>query len=171
MSRGAMFRRILLAVDGTSSSEMAISFATALAEQCSAAVHVLHVNEHLVGGRGLTVRTSDEAAQLVADAAVQLQSAGIEVSGAVCVSSYREVARRIAEIAEGCSADVILLGSSRRRHLERMFSRRVRARTLRLSSLPVLTAPSPLRFSKKGAQLELADAVSVLLERETTGSK
>jgi nucleotide-binding universal stress UspA family protein len=150
---------------------MAISIATALAQQCSAAVHVLHVNEHLVGGRGLTVRTSDEAAQLVADAAVQLQAVEIEVSGTVCVSSYRDVARRIAEIAEGCSAEVILLGSRRRRHLGGLFSRRVRARTLRLSSLPVLTAPSPLRFSKKGARLELADAVTVLLEREATRSK
>ncbi len=47
-----MFTRILLAIDDSASSEAAVSFATAMAKQSSAAVRVVHVNEYLVGGRG-----------------------------------------------------------------------------------------------------------------------
>ena len=58
-----MFTRILLAIDDSASSEAAVSFATAMARQSSAAVRVVHVNEYLVGGRGYTVETQGEAIQ------------------------------------------------------------------------------------------------------------
>jgi Universal stress protein family len=58
----------------------------------------------------------------------------------------REPARIVAAAYER-SADAIVLGSNRNRRLARLFSTRVRERTTRLSSLPVLTAPSPLQVT------------------------
>jgi len=56
-----MFTRILLAIDDSPSSDVAVSFATAMARQSVASVRVVHVNEYLVGGRGFTIETHAEA--------------------------------------------------------------------------------------------------------------
>jgi nucleotide-binding universal stress UspA family protein len=142
-----MFDRILLALDDSSAGEVATVFATALARRTSATVHVLHVNERLVGGGGLTLRSRREATDLVMTAVRQLAEAGVRAGGSVSVSSYRGVPARIMAAAYERSADAIVLGSNRDRRLARLFSTRVRERTTRLTSLPVLTAPSPLQVT------------------------
>ena len=43
-----MFERLLVAIDNSPGSDVALSFAVALAKQSGASVHVLHVNEHVV---------------------------------------------------------------------------------------------------------------------------
>ncbi|HXN59198.1 MAG TPA: hypothetical protein VN886_01985, partial [Acidimicrobiales bacterium] len=48
------------------------------------------------------------------------------------------------------AAGAIVLGSTRNRRLRRLFSAQVRERTTRLTSLPVLTAPAPLRVTPLG---------------------
>ena len=54
-----MFERILLALDDSPAGEVATAFTGALAQRAGAetSVHVLHVNERLVGGRGVTLHT------------------------------------------------------------------------------------------------------------------
>ena len=145
-----MFDRILLALDDSPAGEIAILFAAALARRTGAGVHVLHVNERLVGGNGVTLRSRSEATDLVAGAVRQLADAGVRASGSVCVAPYRGVPARIVAAARERTADVIVLGSTRRRRLGRLFSPRVRERTTRLTSLPVLTAPSPLTVTSVG---------------------
>jgi nucleotide-binding universal stress UspA family protein len=142
-----MFDRILLALDDSSAGEVATVFATALARRTGATVHVLHVNERLVGGNGLTLRSRLEATDLVSLALRQIADAGVRAGGSVSVSSYRAVPARIVAVAYERSADAIVLGSNRNRRLARLFSTRVRERTTRLTSLPVLTAPSPLQVT------------------------
>jgi nucleotide-binding universal stress UspA family protein len=140
-----MFDRILLAIDDSPAGDVAAVFATALARQAGAAVHVLHVNERLVGGRGVTLRTRDEATALVSVVVEQLAEAGVRAGGTVRVAPYRAVPTHIVAVAQEREADAIVLGSHRRRRLGRLFSAQVRERTTRLTSLPVLVAPSPLR--------------------------
>jgi nucleotide-binding universal stress UspA family protein len=139
-----MFDRILLALDDSPAGEMATVFAGALGRRTGASVHVLHVNERLVGGYGVTLRSRMEAMDLVTGAVHQLVDAGVRAGGSICVSSYRHVPERIVAAAHERTAGAIVLGSHRRRKLGRLFSPRVRERTIRLSSLPVLTAPAPL---------------------------
>jgi nucleotide-binding universal stress UspA family protein len=139
-----MFTRLLLAIDDSPGSGVAVAFATALARHHEASVHVFHVNEHLVGGHGVTLQTRAEATDLITGVVGQLRSAGVRATGSSVVASYREVPSRIASAARDCGADAILLGSERHRRLGRLFSPRVRARTTRLTSLPVVTAPAPL---------------------------
>ena len=90
-----MFDRILLALDDSPAGEVATVFATALACRSGATVHVLHVNERLVGGNGLTLRSKQEATELVTAAVRQLADAGVRAGGSVHVSSYRAVPARI----------------------------------------------------------------------------
>ncbi|HEY1652777.1 MAG TPA: universal stress protein [Acidimicrobiales bacterium] len=142
-----MFDRILLALDDSPAGEVALLFAGALARRTGASVHVLHVNERVVAGAGTTLRTRDEVSDLVTSAVRQLADIGVPASGSACVAWHRGVPARIVAKAEGEAADAIVLGSTRRRLWGRLFAAQVRERTTRLSSLTVLTAPSPLRVT------------------------
>jgi len=142
-----MFDRLLLALDDSPAGDVATVFAGALARRTGATVHVLHVNERLVGGNGVTLRTRAEASGLVTAAVHRLAQAGVRAGGSVRVSSYRDVPDRIVAAARERSADAIVLGSNRNRRLGRLFSARVRERTTRRTSLPVLTAPAPMKVT------------------------
>jgi nucleotide-binding universal stress UspA family protein len=143
-----MFQRVLLAVDGSDAGPVAISFTMALAPP-GAAVHVVHVNQYQLGGRGLTVETGDEARGPVHDAVADLLAARLRATGVVCTSTSFGVAERIVAEAERWAADAIVVGSRRHRGCRRLLGQGVRARVIRLSQLPVLTAPAPLRVSRR----------------------
>jgi nucleotide-binding universal stress UspA family protein len=142
-----MFTRILLAIDETDASEAAISFVAAMARQSGASVRVVHVNEYLVGGRGYTTRTQSEAIEHLEGAVNVLRAAGIKTEGALYLTNCFGIDLRIVNSAHDWSADVIVLGSRRHRRLGlfgRLGAKRIRDRVTALTSLPVLTAPSPL---------------------------
>ena len=80
-----MFNRILLAVDASSSSEAAVSFAMAMAAQSSGTIRVVHVNEYLVGGRGFTAETQAEAINHLENAVAALHR-GRDTDGGVALS-------------------------------------------------------------------------------------
>jgi nucleotide-binding universal stress UspA family protein len=159
-----MFDRLLLALDDSPAGEVATLFATALARRTGASVHVLHVNERLVGGNGATLRTRLESTELVSAAVRQLAEAGVRAGGSVCMSSYRGVPQRIVTTALDRSADAIVLGSTRNRRLARLFSAQVRERTTRLTALPVLTAPSPLKVTSPTGAAEWTDDLGRTLD-------
>ncbi len=153
-----MFERFVLAIDETSAGDVGVSFASALARQHGAPVHVVHGNLYLVGGRGVTVETREEATRLLDSAVAQLEAAGVETTGEVFHASVFGVAPRIADAAEDFGADAILLGSHRHRRMTRIFGRGVRERVIRATALPVLTAPSPLKLgwgSRRGPSAEI----------------
>jgi nucleotide-binding universal stress UspA family protein len=154
-----MFERILLALDDSPAGEVATAFAGALAQRAgtAASVHVLHVNEGLVGGHGLTLRTRQEAIDLVTAAVRQLADVGVRAGGSIWVSTYRDVPGRIVAEAAERSAGAIVLGSNRRRRWGRLFSAQVRERTTRLTSLPVLVAPAPLKVTTSLAHRDPRD--------------
>ena len=141
-----MLKRILLALDSSDSGPVAVSFTMALASQ-AAEVRVLHINEFLVGGRGLTLETSAEAGVLLEEALHQLRSCGLTASGVLATATCSSVADCIVAEADRWSADAIVLGSARRRGLRRIACQGVRERVVRASCLPVLIAPAPLRVA------------------------
>ena len=162
-----MFGKLLVAVDDTDRSELALSFAAAVAQQCSADVHVLHVKEFVVGTRGITFFSDEKAVKLVTGAMAQLRSEGIRASGSVRRALYRHVALCIASMAAEISADAIVLGTGRNRRLGRVFSPQVRERTIRLTSLPVIVAPEPLGLDSDDP-LDVAEPKPVSLNHEWT---
>jgi nucleotide-binding universal stress UspA family protein len=146
-----MFRRILLAVDGSQSGEVAVSFVGGMARHSGAVVRVLLVNELLVGGRGYARLTDKEARAVVDDAVRALVVLGVPAVGEVRVGSPFDIAGRITEAATDWNADVIVLGSRRRRShalLRRLPGSGVRDLVTSLSTLPTVIAPAPLRTGR-----------------------
>ncbi|HEY3841741.1 MAG TPA: universal stress protein [Acidimicrobiales bacterium] len=165
-----MFERLLLAIDDSPASEVAISFATALAQRGDSAVHILHVNEYIVGGRNVTLKTRSEATELIGGAVLSLRAAGVRASATALVASHRDVPATIVEVAQARGSQAIVLGSRRQRRLGRIFSPQVRERTTRLTALPILTAPSPLLVSAHQL-LNVDDVVRAELERAAATSR
>ncbi len=155
-----MFRRILLALDAGTTGSVATSFTVALARQCHAAVHVVHVNEYLAGGRGLTSETPAEAADLVADALRDMHAAGVTATGITYRTTLFDVPAAICDLAEQLQADVIVVGSRRRRR-PRLLRRSTRDRIERKTPLPVITAPAPLRVDKSARTLQEAPPLGI----------
>jgi nucleotide-binding universal stress UspA family protein len=149
-----MFSRILLALDGTKSSEVAVSFATALARQSGSSVRVVHVNELLVGGRGYASETERESMEIVDQAVGYLRREGVDADGVHHLANCFTIADRIAEAAQDWNADVIVFGSKRRRWLPR-FGGGLRERVTGISGLPVLVAPAPLKLARRDSSREL----------------
>jgi nucleotide-binding universal stress UspA family protein len=109
---------------------------------------VLHVREYVIGEGGVTLLTRAEVTELITNAVLELRAAGVRATGSSVTSTHREVPNHIVETAQNRSAGAIVLGSNRHRRLGRLFSPRVRERTTRLTSLLVLTAPSPLEIGR-----------------------
>jgi nucleotide-binding universal stress UspA family protein len=145
-----MFKRILIGVDDGEAADVAVSFASALAERFGSAVHLVHVNEFTMGSRGVPLRTDQEATDLVLRAAEPFRTLGVAVSGSVRRACPRDVPERLADAAGEFAADVIVLGSERRRRFRALRSHHVRERTIRLTAVPVIAAPAPLSLPVDG---------------------
>jgi nucleotide-binding universal stress UspA family protein len=144
-----MFNRILLAVDAGNSGEVAVDFATSMARELGAVVRVVHVNELIVGGRGVAYESESEAMEIVDGAVDRLRRAGIGADGVHYLGNCFTVGDRIAEAAEDWGADAIVFGSNRRRRWGRLRGAGLRERVTALTGLPVLTAPAPLKVPRR----------------------
>jgi nucleotide-binding universal stress UspA family protein len=158
-----MFTRILLAIDGTESGEVAVSFATALARRSGSCVRVVHVNELLVGGRGYAAETERESMEIIDEAVGSLRREGVAADGVHHLANCFTIADRIAEAAQDWGADVIVFGSKRRRWLRRFSGAGLRERVTGITGLPVLVAPAPLKLARRNAarDFELVPPVPV----------
>jgi len=144
-----MFNRILLAIDETDSANEAVSYTTALARQTRATVRVAHVNELLVGGRGVAAESELEAMNVVDRAVARFRGAGIDADGVHFLADCFNTPARISEAARDWSADVIVFGSRRRHRFPRLGGRGMRERVTAVSDLPTLVAPAPLKMSRR----------------------
>jgi nucleotide-binding universal stress UspA family protein len=149
-----MFHRILLALDAGEAGAVATSFTVALARERGAGVHVVHVNERLLGGRGVLAESPAEAVDVVAEALRELHSAGVRATGVTYRTTRLDVPAALCDLAVHVRADLIVLGSRRRRL--GFLGRSTRARIARRTSLPVLTAPAPLRVDDHDGALSEA---------------
>jgi hypothetical protein len=70
----------------------------------------------------------------------------VDASGECALANFVTLAPRIADAAARARADAIVFGSHRHRRFNVLFGRRIRDRVIRITPLPVLTAPSPLRL-------------------------
>jgi nucleotide-binding universal stress UspA family protein len=138
-----MFQRIVLAVDGDDATAVATSFTVGLARSNNAAVHVLHVQEYLLGGRGHTVLSQREAEDLVLGVLGELWAAQVDATASIVRATVQHAASAIADTALAQAADVIVMGRQSRRRLPRL-GRGLRARVSDCTEVPVVVAPPPL---------------------------
>lgn len=141
-----MFKHILVPLDGSSHSEVAISKAIAMAKAFNSTVTLLSVIDiYAFAGLGVDVAAGQtdylsaataEAKQAV-DSALQL----FEAEGVAATPSIMEgqaVYKSILASAEACSADLIVMGSHGRKGLEKLVLGSVAGQVLSHTHLPVM---------------------------------
>jgi nucleotide-binding universal stress UspA family protein len=138
-----MWDRLLLAVEGSESGWAAVEFTATLAAETGAQVQVLHVKELPANPRVLPMEGAEQAQEIVDQVVAYLDREAITVDGRVVSMSEDRIANAIVAEASAQGCNAIVLGSRRLRGLGRLVGHGVRGKVLRLSSLPVITAPSP----------------------------
>lgn len=136
-----MFRKILLATDGSRHAEEALKYAQDLALRDDAQVIVVHAFEalppYLEKSRRdeLAVRHTIEGERVANEAAQKLQEAGVEV-----IVEVREgpPADAVLRVAEARQADLIVMGSRGRGELASLLLGSVSHRVLAHAHVPVL---------------------------------
>jgi nucleotide-binding universal stress UspA family protein len=149
-----MYSRILAAVDGSDTSQHALTHAIGLARALSAKLRIIHVVDMnwLPLGPELAVESDAVSAarrsageKVIASAREAVEKAGFEADIALLETGAptEHVAETIAKEAERWAADVVVLGTHGRRGVQRLLLGSVAEQVARRSSTPVLLIPSP----------------------------
>ncbi len=146
-----MFKRIVVAIDGSRTSHRAFESALELAATHGAVLQPYYVVENApvyydVPGYDPSVLRDELAAQgakLGDEALAAMKQRGVE--GAVAIaeaSSVDDVADLVLKAAAAFSADLLVMGTHGRKGFQRLILGSVAERCLRQATLPVLLIPS-----------------------------
>lgn len=138
-----MFKHIVIALDGSTMSEVALQKGLALAKEQGAKVHLLCVYESTIhttaeGAIDLTAALRGEAEGIVRDAAKAAAGAGVEATSAAVDAGGRRIATAIVEAAAARGADLIVIGTHGRRGFEHLLLGSVAEGVVRRATVPVL---------------------------------
>jgi len=161
-----MFRRILVPIDGSPTSNRGLEEAIGLASDQQAKICLLHVADELgvtQGPDGVTyvppsymdryVESLRAARKkLLTRAEAKVRQHGIEVETVLPETLGRPVADLIIKQAQKWRADLIVLGTHGRRGLSRVVMGSDAEMVVRETPLPVLLVRSPLRPRKRRAR-------------------
>jgi len=159
-----MFRRILVPIDGSTTSNRGLEEAIGLASDQKAKICLLHVVDELaVGADGMMYMPPsyiDEfiralragGKKLLTRAEAKVRKQGIEVEAVLLETVGRRVADLIIKQAKKWRADVIVLGTHGRRGLSRVVMGSDAELVVREAPVPVLLVRSPLRPRKRRAR-------------------
>ena len=107
-----MFKRILVAVDGSPKSEKTITIALDLAERYDSSVTIVHVREYeRYEGTDVDMGPPIPADELVDQVVARFREKGIQTSGEIRRVSSGDTPQQIVEAAEAADAELIVLGS------------------------------------------------------------
>jgi nucleotide-binding universal stress UspA family protein len=144
------YRRILVAVDGSSTSEAALAAAVALSRALSGRLRVLHVVDspydypdvmygRVPGDREELGEAWHKAGQEVLDWAVaQVRQSGCEPESCLIEGNGAHTSQHIVEAARVWDADLIVVGRNGRRGLSRLLLGSVAEGVARTAPVPVL---------------------------------
>jgi nucleotide-binding universal stress UspA family protein len=144
-----MYKRILVPVDGSTTSELALREAASLAKEQNAAVRLAHVIDDRFGYAVLDTprQIADEQAQLreagerlLADAAAVARAVGVEPDAQLAVidAPGRHIYDAIEKEAERWGADLIVIGTHGRRGFQHLLLGSVAEGLIRVTTRPVL---------------------------------
>jgi len=146
-----MYKRILVAVDDSTTSNAALNEAISLAKTMGAALRIVHVADEVPIRNAIGLETLldvaqveeamrqagqallDAAAKTAADAGVQAETGLLEAPSKL-ESSHKRVAEWIVEGADAWQADVIVAGTHGRRGFARLFVGNVAEDLVRLAN-------------------------------------
>jgi len=145
-----MYKRILVAIDGSKTSAGALEEACKLARGADARLRIVHVidSPYAYADAWYTAGSVDveaverawrRAGQEILDRAVaQAREAGSPAESALLETDGRRVSRAIVDDAEGWPAEVIVIGSHGRHGMEQLLIGSVAESVTRTARLPVL---------------------------------
>lgn len=160
-----MFRRILVPIDGSPTSNRGLEEAIGLATEQKAKICLLYVVDELMvtaGSDGMIYMPPSyideflqalhaEGKKLLARAEARVRKHGIEVEVVLLETLGRRVAEMIIKQAKKWRADVIVLGTHGRRGLSRLVMGSDAEMVLRETPVPVLLVRSPLQPRQRRA--------------------
>jgi nucleotide-binding universal stress UspA family protein len=139
-----MFEKILLAVDGSESSDVATQTAIGFAAKTGASVEVVHVREHDMivskAGSGPDLETREEAGVLLSGVVDKLKDAGLTAHGTMRQAPPSRVAHEIMATADEAGADLIVVGNRGLSSFSGMLLGSVSNKLIHLAGRPVLVA-------------------------------
>ncbi|MFM0393358.1 universal stress protein [Paraburkholderia phytofirmans] len=147
-----MYKRILVAIDGSETSEHAFDSALQLARDNGAQLQPLYVVDNPLmaydaSGYDPTVLRDaciEEGQRLMADALARMKHENVAGTPRIVdvAPIGEDISERIRISANEFNADVLVLGTHGRRGFKRLFLGSVAERVVRSASLPVLLVPS-----------------------------
>jgi nucleotide-binding universal stress UspA family protein len=149
-----MYKRILVAIDGSANAANALEHAAALASGLSASLRLIHVVDMGLMPYGPEIGLDIDALlearyaaaeKVLADARDSVQAPGVAVETKLVDTALPtvHVATTIAEAAASWPADLVVLGTHGRRGVERWLLGSVAEGVARRSTVPVLLVPMP----------------------------
>jgi len=161
-----MFRRILVPIDGSPTSNQGLEEAIALAKDQSARLCLLHVVDESATTRGFDATMyvpadyidefikvlREDGKKLLAKAETKVRQRRIKVDTVLLETLGYRVADLIIKQAKKWRADVIVLGTHGRRGLSRLLMGSDAELVVREARVPVLLVRSPLRLRKRRAR-------------------
>jgi nucleotide-binding universal stress UspA family protein len=134
-----MFKKILVALDGSKYSQLVLPAAIEVARKFDSEVLVLHVREQ-DGGRAVTFSTESPAGavRLFADAVTTVRKAGISAIGELREVAAGHVAKAIVEAAEANATDLIVMGSRGLSDVQALMLGSVTHKVMHAANIPVL---------------------------------
>ena len=151
-----MFKTIVLAIDGSESSDRAVTFAGDLARESGGRIVAVHIKELIAGRFAGPVHVDEDDLQAKIRKQVQdLNDAGVKVDIEMHSTMTGGPAPLIADTATREGADVIVTGTRGHTALAGVIVGSVAQRLLHVAPCPVLVVPpphGPLRNSSKQAE-------------------
>lgn len=149
-----MYKRILVAIDGSANAANALEQAAALAGGLSASLRLIHVVDMGLMPYGPEIGIDIDALlearyaaaeKVLGDARDSVQATGVAVETKLVDTALptMHVATKIAEAAASWPADLVVLGTHGRRGVERWLLGSVAEGVARRSTVPVLLVPMP----------------------------
>lgn len=147
-----MYKRILIPVDGSHTSNKALTAALQLARDASAQVRLIHVVDELAylsGYEAYAAYSAEliEVAQKVGkkildDAMAIAQAAGVEADQVLFEKFGEHLGETVADAAKRWNADLIVVGTHGRRGIGRMFLGSGAEQIIRLAPVHILVVRS-----------------------------
>ena len=150
-----MYRKIMVAVDGSATSNKALVAATEMANYSGgrAVLRLIHVLDEMAyftgvdpygGQSGELIKIMRETGEkILADALAIVQAAGIEADTVLIDKFGEHLGDTVAAEAQSWKADLIVVGTHGRRRVGRMFLGSGAEQIIRLAPVPVLVIRTP----------------------------
>jgi nucleotide-binding universal stress UspA family protein len=134
-----VFKRILVAVDGSPKSEKTITIALDLAERYSSSATIVHVREYeRYEGTDVDLGPPIPADELVDQVVARFRERGVDTSGEIRRVSAGDTPQQIVEAAEASDAELIILGSRGMSEFKSLLLGGVANKVVQHASCPVL---------------------------------